>query len=264
MTNWIYKLLGIDPGQDTLRADRVFFVQPWPVWVALAAGVGILLWVLFFYLRDGTRPNWWWKTPMTLLRLAAVGVLVFVLWQPMLRSHRVQTTRDVVAVVLDESRSMSIRDRWQDGKRKADLIRALGDPKMASASRAEVLDRLLNKQDAALLRSLAEKHSVRVYRFGGDVRGAELVVPKKGGKDEPASDTPGAQASREHLPLKPGKPADEQTRIGAALDYVVQDTAGQPLAGIVLLSDGGQNMGEDPATSAQRVAETKTPIYTVG
>src|SRR5258705_7225553 len=40
MPPWVYRLLGIDPGQDVLRLDRVFFVQPWPVLVTVTAGVG--------------------------------------------------------------------------------------------------------------------------------------------------------------------------------------------------------------------------------
>src|SRR5687768_5943398 len=108
MQNWLYKLLGIDPGQDTLQADRVFFVQPWPVWVALAAALGLLAWVIFFYVRDGSRPSLPWKGIMSGLRIAAVAILAVLLWQPMLRSQRSETTRSIVAVVLDESQSMAI------------------------------------------------------------------------------------------------------------------------------------------------------------
>src|SRR3712207_4191069 len=123
MTNWLYRLVGIDPGQDVLRADRIFFVQPWPVWVAVAAAVALLAWVVFFYLRDGSRPSLPWKAVLTLLRVGAVTVLAVLLWQPMLRSQRAESTQSVVAVLVDESNSMAIRDRWQDSRRKADLIR---------------------------------------------------------------------------------------------------------------------------------------------
>src|SRR5688572_26162363 len=124
MPPWLYKLLGMDPGQDALRADRVFFVQPWPAILALLAAVAVLAWVVFFYLRDGTRPSWFWKAPMVFLRLLAVGVVMVMLWQPMLRGHRTESTPSVVALVVDESKSMAIRDRWQNARRKADLVRA--------------------------------------------------------------------------------------------------------------------------------------------
>ena len=88
MTNAIYRLLGIEPGQDVLRWDRVFFVQPWSVVAAVLLGVGALVWVVWFYLRDGKSPSWFWKAPMTALRLLAIGVLAVLVCQPMLRSQR--------------------------------------------------------------------------------------------------------------------------------------------------------------------------------
>ena len=263
MTNWLYKLLGIDPGQDVLRADRLFFVQPWPVWVAIALTVALLVWVAVFYHRDGTRPSWAWKGLMVALRLGAIAILGVMLWQPMLRSQRTETTQPILAVVLDESRSMALKDRWQEPKRKADLARAFGDPGISRATRAEMLARLVNKDDAATLRKLMEKNTLRVYRFGADVRSAELRKPARRG-EKPAATAVAASVLAETLPLAPAKPVAEQTRIGNAIDYVLQDTAGQPLAGIVLLSDGGQNMGEDPALAARRSAENKAPIFSIG
>src|SRR4051812_28466948 len=118
MSNWLYKLLGINPGQDQLRLDRLFFVQPWPVWVILFASIAVLGWAIFFYFRDGKKPSWALKSLMVAMRVLAMAILAVILWQPMLRSHRIQTTPSVVAVVLDESKSMGVKDRWQDAKLK--------------------------------------------------------------------------------------------------------------------------------------------------
>jgi hypothetical protein len=220
--------------------------------------VGLLVWVVFFYVRDGSRPSLPWKAIMTVLRMAALAILAVLIWQPMLRSQRTETTRSIVALVLDESGSMNIKDRWQNNKRKADLIAALGDPSVANGTRAEAAAKLLNRDDAAVLKDLLKKHSVRLYRFGADTKGAELQDPSK--KKDPNAE----KAAVEKIPIDPGKPKDEQTRIGNAIDYVLQDTAGQPVAGIVLLSDGGHNMGEDPALAARRAGETQAPIYSLG
>jgi hypothetical protein len=263
LNTWLYKLLGIDPGQDVLRGDRVFFVQPWPIMLAAAAGTALLLWVVLFYVRDGRRPSWLWKAPMATLRLGAMAVLAFMLWQPMLRSHRTENTPSVIALVIDESRSMGLKDRWQDGKRRADLVRALSDRDVARRTRTEILNRVLNREDAALLKQLMARHAVRVYRFGSEVKGAELK--KRDAKQSRTSGGAGSgRAEVETIPLAPGKPAAEQTRLGNAIDYALQDTAGQPLAGIVLFSDGGHNIGEDPALAAKRSADLQAPIYTVG
>ncbi|MCC2667609.1 MAG: putative rane protein, partial [Armatimonadetes bacterium] len=255
--------LGIDPGQDTLRLDRLFFVQPTPLAITVAAGLGLVAWVLLFYARDGSRPSWFWKALMVTLRLAAITILVLLIWQPMLRSQRVERTPSIVALLIDESRSMALTDRWQDSKRKADLIQALGNPNATKQTRAEVLSRLVNKNDAAMLRELVDKHSVRVYRFGADTAGKDVAAgDAKSAAKKPAA--PKGQTGLERLPLSVGKPAAEQTRIGNAIDHVLEDTAGQPLAAMVLFSDGGQNMGEDPALAARRAAEIQAPIYSVG
>lgn len=256
MNSLLYKLLGIDPGQDTLRPDRIFYVQPWPWLAALAAGAVVLAWVVLFYVRDGSRPSLAWKGVMAALRIGAVLVLGWMLWQPMLRGRRVERTPSVVAVLIDESKSMGFRDAWRDRKRVADLVRALEDPAAGKATRSDALFRLLNRSNAELLRELMERHSVRVYRFGSVVRGAELAPARAG------DITTGAPA--EKLPLRSAAPVAEQTRIGSAIEYAVRDTAGQPLAGIVLLSDGGQNLGEDPTAAARRAGAAGTPVHTIG
>lgn len=259
MNAWLSRLLGLDPRQDALRPDQVFFVHPWPLAAAVAAVVALALWVAFFYARDGTRPAWPWKALLAALRVGAVAVLLLLLWQPVLRGHRSQTTPSVVAVLLDESRSMALEDRWEDRRRAADLQRALGAG-ATSLSRAESAARLLNQNDAALLRALAERHQVRIYRFGEEVRGAELRLPGTAPATRPVSPTTPAG---ETVPLRL-RPAAEQTRLGDALDFVLQDTAGQPLAGAVLFSDGGSNLGEDPAVAARRAGDAGMPIFAVG
>jgi len=256
MQSFFYRLLGIEPGRDTLEADRVFFVQPWPVAAGVVVGLGLLGWVIWFYLRDGSRPRLPWKALMMGLRLAAMAILALLIAQPMLRSQRTETTRSVVAVLLDESESMAIRDRWQNTQRRTDLVRALGDPQAATATRAEALVRLVNREDGAVLRKLLEKHDLRVYRFGGEARGAEV----KAKAQEPREGDP----PTETIPLAAVQPKAEQTRLGSAIDYVLQDTAGQPVAGLVLLSDGGHNMGEDPALAARRAGESGAPVFAVG
>jgi hypothetical protein len=264
MNTWLYRLLGIDPGQDTLRLDRVFFVQPTPLNLTVLLGVFLLVWVVLFYARDGSRPSWFWKGLMVALRLAAIAILSLLIWQPMLRSHRVERTSSIVALLVDESRSMALTDRWQDTKRKADLVKALSDPNATKASRAEVLSRLVNRDDAALIRKLLDTHAVRLYRFGADTNGKDVAPSAKASNKDKKPATAKGEATFEQVPVVPGKPVAEQTRIGNAIDYVLQDTAGQPLAGMILLSDGGQNMGEDPTLAARRSAEIQAPIYSVG
>ena len=73
---------------------------------------------------------------MGTLRIAALVLLLLLTFQPRLLSQRIDTTQSIVAVLIDVSKSMEIRDTWIDLQRKADLIRALGgNPQAANQDR---------------------------------------------------------------------------------------------------------------------------------
>jgi len=55
-----------------------------------------------------------------------------------------------------------------------------------------------------------------------------------------------------------------ETRIGEALRRVVDDQRAAPLAGVILISDGQQNAGIEPASAVRSAREARIPIYTVG
>lgn len=59
-------------------------------------------------------------------------------------------------------------------------------------------------------------------------------------------------------------PRGAKTRIGDALRYLVSRERGGPIAGIVLVTDGGQNTGIDPELSLAAAKNAKIPIFAVG
>src|SRR5207245_5269224 len=84
-------------------------------------------------------------------------------------------------------------------------------------------------------------HEVRLYEFAGERR-------------------PTTVAGRRQR----GRVLGYSSRLGDAIATTLDEFAGQPLAGIVVLSDGGSNRGEDPVAAAGRAAERRAPIFTVG
>ena len=43
-----------------------------------------------------------------------------------------------------------------------------------------------------------------------------------------------------------------------------EQTEGQPLAGVIIVSDGGQNMGIEPLSLTEQSKSLDVPLYTVG
>src|SRR5439155_18821651 len=125
-------LLGLTtPAGERLAAGRLFFVQAWPLWLAVLVVGAIAIWTLFFYRREGSRVRTFYRLALVFLRVAAIGVLLVVFFQPMLALSRVETTRSVVAELIDRSRSMGIRDRWQTPAARERMVRAVGSPQGA-------------------------------------------------------------------------------------------------------------------------------------
>ncbi|MES3032507.1 MAG: glutamine amidotransferase [Gemmatimonadota bacterium] len=130
----------------TLAFDPVL-----PVWVVLLvafAAAAVALWTLSRLpgrLSRTTRPV------LGGLRLMTVALLAWCLCRPVLVVAEALSQRNVVAVLLDDSRSMRIAD--VDGNPRATTIRALaGGP------------------DSSLLRALAARYQVRVYRTSASGR----------------------------------------------------------------------------------------------
>ncbi|MGH9240518.1 MAG: hypothetical protein ACRD3G_20950, partial [Vicinamibacterales bacterium] len=85
------------------------------------------------------------RVVLTTLRVLALAVVLFCLFRPTLVVRAAVNQQNVVAVLLDDSRSMQIPD--QDGKARAEYLRAQFGP------------------DGALQKSLTDKFLVRVFRF---------------------------------------------------------------------------------------------------
>lgn len=247
MMDQLYQLLGVDLTGNRPVPQGLFFARPWPFWLALLLGAGALAWVIFFYRRDGTRAAAARYLPAT-CRIAALVLVALLLWQPALWARRRDVTRSVAAILVDRSASMALRDQWKNAASRKSMEAALG-PAGLRATRAENAAALLNRQDGRLLADLERSHELRLYQFG---EGAAPAPPVR-------SSTRRGEKISVLLPAA----ADPESRLGAAIQTALDDTAGQPLAAVVLLSDGGQNAGEDPLGAAGRARERGAPVYTV-
>src|SRR5450759_3078225 len=119
------------------------FLTPWPVW-ALAIAILAVTGALFWHVRrnhgmlSGARPLAIW-----LLESGLIALILFLLWHPALSIATLRPQQNVVAVLVDDSRSMSIND--------------------ASGTREAAAQSTLN---AGMLKGLSDRFQVRLYKFG--------------------------------------------------------------------------------------------------
>ena len=119
----------------------------WPLWslsallVACAGGLGWVIWTR----RRAIAPTM--RGPRTavvwILQSLLVCLLLFLLWQPALSIATLRPQQNIVAVVIDDSKSMSTKE---DGHSRKDQV--------------------LSTLNSGLLNSLKTKFQVRLYRMG--------------------------------------------------------------------------------------------------
>src|ERR1700693_4231667 len=128
----------------------------WPVWVLIAALLAAILalgWTIWRR-RRAVAPTM--RGPRTavvwLLQSLLVCLLVFLLWQPALSIATLRPQQNIVAVVIDDSKSMATQD---DVKSRHDQV--------------------LSTLNGGLIKSLQSKFQVRLYRLGDHVERIEKL-----------------------------------------------------------------------------------------
>jgi hypothetical protein len=208
-----------------------------PIVVALA----IVLFVRHVYRRDAEELPRVWGWLLTALRtLTFYGLLILYL-QPQWRTEREETRDSRVLLVVDTSLSMRQTDH-ENGQGSA-------------LSRSGQIARALANSD--LLAQLRRTHEVVVYGFDQELR--RLATLEK----QPARETPAA--SRAPLDWeKLLRPVGTETRLGEALRQLIGNEQHNPIAGVVLVTDGGQNAGPAPEAVLPAAREARIPVFAIG
>ncbi|MCX7806387.1 MAG: hypothetical protein N3A38_14555 [Planctomycetota bacterium] len=199
MESWWFKLLGVDEGRLPPGAEVKFVLanapSSWRALAFLAVACAALYGVFRLYRRENAVCPARIRTALACIRAAVYAILAAVLLEPVLAVEMRKVIEPYVILLLDDSLSMAIRDRYHD---EADLVRvasAVGIPpdrlKASTPSRAEIVDAILSKDGNAWPRALAGRGRLKVFTFSTDVRLREAYGggPAAGGGtgDEAAS-----------------------------------------------------------------------------
>jgi uncharacterized membrane protein len=139
----MFQLLFKYPGAVFSKGQLVL-LGTWPVWVLLltiVAGAAVLGWLVWRRrLGTGALSR---SAVVWLLQTAFLALLLLMLWQPALSVATLKPQQNIVSVLVDDSKSMSIVENGSSRRDQA----------------AKILD-------SGLLQSLRDRFQVRVYRVG--------------------------------------------------------------------------------------------------
>lgn len=198
------------------------------------------------------------------LRSSSILVFLVLLFGPFAEVREQQSVRAHLLILLDVSDSMSTIDGYEPEDASA-LARSTGlsVAEVTRQSRLDLAKLVFLKDDRALLKRLSEQFRVHVLTFGS------RLTPVVSARDTSAEPTPEEEADDQKIAsriaaLRPVAPATRLGQaVGTALDmFHYRD---EPVAGVVVISDGQQNGGTlTPLQAGQKADVQHVPVFAVG
>lgn len=266
LTTWPLLLAAATREEEEFVTELRHTPDGWWAVIGIAAVALILFAVGWMYRHEGRRgasPRV--RTAMAVIRCAVLLGLFIILLEPV-RVRILRRWVDSYTILLvDDSSSMDLADRYRLPDEAARIERFTGAPPAAPLRRADVVKQLLGQSDRKFLRELSDKNRVRMYAFSGEP--TLLATAPSVHERKPKSDMPDAEANRfqaiEDLPVEFAA-RGAITNLERTLRRAVESLGSAPIASIVVLSDGGLNEGGDADDIARFARERNIAIHTVG
>ena len=180
----------------------------------------------------------------------AGALLLLLLLEPILKMQSSRPLKRTLLVLLDTSQSMGIADERRESGDIAEAAKVLNEvplaklvesselgaiqKKIAEATRLDLAKAALTHPEMSIQDKLGEDYIIRYYSLG------DRLEPISGeGESADWLDSRTADAG--------------SSRIGSAIEEAVARHAGQPLAGVVVLSDFAWIEGRDPVQAARNL-----------
>jgi von Willebrand factor type A domain len=240
-SNWLQSWTGASgTGEGTVWSLDANWA--WAPWITLLFALFVTLWVGLIYARE--RPaGRGYRALLAVIRLATIALVVLMIAEITLSLRR--TGLPTVVVLIDDSASMGIADRYDDPKLRAALVNRLRQADLEDLTRLNLAKAVLLSGKQDLLTTIGRNYQLKVYFV---------------------SDTAAAQSgdlSELRTAIQDRQPIGGTTRLGAGLEHVLADLRGTPPAAILLLSDGINTDGETLTDAARSARRKGVPLLTV-
>jgi hypothetical protein len=224
-------------------------------WLAGALALAGAVLVAAVYFREGPTVRAGYKLLLVGLRLCLVLLALAVLL-PQLRLWFERQGWPDVAVIIDDSRSMSTADHYQDAPVQARAEQLAQVAGLSSAERLQLAQALLTRGDADWVTALLTGRQVKVHVYhcsGRAARIADVIDPS-----DPRERAAAVQRIRDL------RAEGESSQLGTAVRQVLNDFRGSSLSAVIMLTDGVTTEGENLSQVARYASQAGVPLFFVG
>ncbi|MFH1497597.1 MAG: hypothetical protein ABII82_07200 [Verrucomicrobiota bacterium] len=258
--NWLLKIAGV-PADEAVVRDARFAFEGLDTGAALLIATAFAAGAAWLYLRGPGELSRTKRVALAALRTAFIAGVLLVLTRPVLQLTRDEPTRATLLALVDTSASMDLADPRAN---PADLARAAiatGDlppgpvDRPVPAGRADDLAAQTRRQ---LLEAASANPQLDLW--SNLLADTDLLLVPFDREAGPARPADASNVNQRLADLPRGGPA---SALGDSLVGALDAAAGQPLAGILLFTDGATNAGR-PATAAIEAAQRRQlPIFAI-
>ncbi len=233
MNRLIEILFGLERGFLSREGDFSLQFNPqWPWNDAIGASfwnfllvVGGIALIYFVYRREGHSIKV--RSVLATIRFLLLGLVIALLNRPVFTLTQSRTEPSVIAVMIDDSLSMRIKDIKNAEKYQ---------------SRLDAVASVLDRNNAKLLADLSKVHQIRFYRFNGDAISLQTSTTQ---------------------PIPKLEAIGQKTQVAGSIRTVMRDLQGQHVAGVVVFSDGRDMPQQSIAAVVDELKDYGVPIFPV-
>ncbi|MHC4223221.1 MAG: VWA domain-containing protein [Planctomycetota bacterium] len=256
MSGWLKALLGIEESEIPEGAATSFEFANLPhgttALLVFLVVLALLAGVFWIYRREGNAPKGA-KITLGILRGLVLLAAVLLILEPVLSVDQVDEVDKGTILLLDDSLSMTTRDRYQDPVLRARIANALEETDPARYRRFELVNIALGR--GGMAERLALQNELYAFRF------ASAAVPH-------ANLMRGVRHPGPVLPLDPTSKEDQKrsaagTNLAGAIRQSVERVGSDRVAAVVLVTDGRSTLGPPPEDIALYLRNKDLKLHTV-
>ena len=249
MNYLLEKLLGIDKTISASGDWHIIWRSAPAAWLLFLIIIpAVLLFTYFIYRQERSTALTRLKFLLSALRSAVILIVLMILFQPMAVVEKPITRESTLALLIDDSLSMGLKDRYASDADVRQLMRlSAGDDKakqllLQDLSRIDLVNAIMANPRLDIINKLKDKSKLKIYTFSSGLK--------------PLADGPADIRI---------KAVGDGTAMGNALGDLVNDLGGHALGGVVMISDGQHNLGREPLEAVISLKQSGKvfPIYTV-
>ena len=244
--------------------------QGWYAVGAIALAVLVCWTAIGMYRREGRMgASLRLRLVMAGLRCGVLVTLAAILLEPVRVRILRRWIESFTLVLVDTSASMDLVDRYRDSETLGRVQSLMNDGALESARRIDVAENIMRAGDKGFLPELAANNSVKLYTFDDDAQpvmslAAEGRMGEPEQSPEESRQEPGRAKAKEPALPEGFEAAGPATNVDKALRQAVETLGTAPIAGVVVLTDGGINAGGTAEEIARYAKERRVPLHLVG